>query len=88
MIEPTKDGFKLSTGKEVYANGCLVSIGIDEDGSDPFHFGEGYDGGFTVYNPEWNWDASPYLTVPEGIEVCKAMLKAWSIRLTALEKLL
>lgn len=90
MVERMDDGFKLSTGREVYANQRLVSIPIvEEEGDDPLQFGEGYDGHFSVADPKnrdyygevgVTWLLSP----AEGIEVCDAMIEAWIKRRTKL----
>ena len=42
-MERTADGYRLSSGREFYANDGLVSIARNDDGT--FSIREGYDGG-------------------------------------------
>ena len=88
-IRADRDGFTLSTGREVYANCRLVGIPIvEQEGDDPCEFAEGYDGNFSVHNPVRHTDESAeyMLTVAEGLEVCDAMIEAWKRRKKALRK--
>lgn len=84
-----RDKFVLSTGKEICANNLIVGIGIDEDGSDPYNFTEGYDGGFSMILPWMKRDeySKRYLSKTEALEVCDAMIYAWKVRRKAIKAL-
>jgi len=81
MIERTEDGFRLSSGREFYANDHLVSIARDADGT--FRIRQGYDGylsGATggEYDEPDPGERDPNWTAEERRELADFMIAQWT----------
>ncbi len=63
----TDDGYELSTGRKIYANGGFVGINEELD------VREGYDGNMYEYN-------AGQLTPAEQAEICDFMIGLWQER--------
>lgn len=76
-MERTADGYKLSTGREVYANGGIIGIGERASGS--LFASQGYDGHLSgddsfVVDAE---DLDELFTPAERQEIAAYMIKLW-----------
>jgi hypothetical protein len=76
-MERTGDGYRLSTGKEFYANLGLLSV----HPADPMVCSEGYDGGVaeSQVREEWEDDAesAEKFTPAERREIAEFMIALW-----------
>jgi len=73
-MKPTKDGFVLSTGKEIYAYGNVIGISNVDEG-DEFAIKYGYDGTIYYCDESLNTDE---LTNGELIEIAYYMIEQWN----------
>ena len=76
-----RNGYILSSGREVYANHGLLSIIRDDDEPGGFEVGEGYDGTVAVDGiQDWStpgaWSEPPW-TPEERAEVADHMIALW-----------
>lgn len=71
----TKDGYQLSTGREIYANRGILGITPD----DPLVCSEGYAGGVYVSESDEDClkDEEPKLTREERAEIADYMIALW-----------
>ena len=76
-MERSDKGYRLSTGREFYANGGILGIKPD----DPTICTEGYDGGVMESWPREHWmdaaDAEPSFTLEERAEIADHMIALW-----------
>jgi len=76
MVEK-EDGFVLSTGREIYANNCILGLSPVHDGNESLCINEGYDG--DVYDSsDYLWkDKEDVLTNDELMEIAEYMIQQW-----------
>ena len=79
------DEFELSTGKKIYANGLMLSIGRSHNATSSFIFGYGADGDIPLDGHNYV-DNHDYFTKEEQIEVAKYASLMWLEYLTELLK--
>jgi len=76
MVEK-EDGFVLSTGREIYANNCILGLAPVHDGNESLCISEGYDGGvYSDHDSQWR-DKEDLLTNDELIEIAEYMIQQW-----------
>ena len=76
-MKPKEDGFVLSTGREIYANNCVIGLSPTEIGSTHLHINEGSDGGiYSDADKDWK-DKKDLLTNDELMEIAEYMIQQW-----------
>lgn len=78
MEQIARDRFRLSTGREFYANCGIVGMSpsyADRDGDYTDTLPEGYDGGITI-NDKWS-EPESYWTGAEQHELADYMIALW-----------
>lgn len=71
--------FRLSTGKEVYANNGIIGLGPEPD----LAMFEGYDGNLNSFETVQTWDEDVketdtwVLSRTERVEICEMMIVRW-----------
>lgn len=77
-MEPTKYGFKLSTGKEFYANRSILGLSPElGEYRNRLYITEGYDGGVAEDRAPSEYSENPPFTSEERHEIAEYMAALW-----------
>ena len=76
-MEPTDKGFKLSTGKEFYANLSILGLGPKREYEDRLGLTYGYDGGVSEDREPNEFAENAPFTPAERREIADYMIALW-----------